>query len=150
VRFALTSAVLGLSTTSVTLLVAGIVESGVATARAQVATLMLPLAVVSGLKLLTDAEILMHLRERGLGELKRTALLLCGELRQPAALRFGLGALGTLLALALSSGAPTIGTVGMLVFVLTVWGCLLASELLERVLFFRAVSAPKMPGAIGP
>jgi hypothetical protein len=36
------------------------------------------------------------------------------------------------------------------VFVLTVWGTLLASELLERVLFFRAVSAPKMPGAIGP
>jgi hypothetical protein len=111
---------------------------------------MLPLAVVSALKLLTDAQIFLHLRTRGLGELKRTALLLVGELRQTAALRFVLGALGTGLSLALSSGAPTIGTVGMLVFVLTVWGTLLASELLERVLFFRAVSAPKMPGAIGP
>jgi formate dehydrogenase iron-sulfur subunit len=150
VRFALTSAVLGLATTSVTLLVTGFIESGVAAARSQVATLMLPLAIVSALKLLTDAEIFMHLRERGLGELKRTASLLVGELRQPAALRFVLGALGTLLSLALSSGAPTIGTIGMLVFVLTVWGCLLAGELLERVLFFRAVSAPKMPGAVGP
>jgi formate dehydrogenase iron-sulfur subunit len=150
VRFALTSAVLGLATTSVTLLVAGVVESGVQAAREQVSTLMLPLAIVSTLKLLTDAQILVHLRERGLGELKRTALLMVGELRQPTALRFGLGALGTVLALALSSGAPTIGTVGMLVFVLSVWGTLLAGELLERVLFFRAVSAPKMPGAIGP
>jgi DMSO reductase anchor subunit len=150
VRFALTSAVLGLATTSVTLLIAGVVESGVQAAREQVSTLMLPLAVVSGLKLLTDAQIFAHLRKRGLGELKRTALLMVGELRQHTALRFGLGALGTVLALALSSGAPTIGTVGMLVFVLTVWGTLLAGELLERVLFFRAVSAPKMPGAVGP
>lgn len=150
VRFFLTSVVLGLATTSVTLFIAGFVESGMDTARAQVTSLMLPLALAAGLKLLTDAEILMHLRERGLGELKRTALLLVGELRQPAVLRFALGALGTGLSLALSSGAPTIGTVGMLLFVLTVWGSLLASELLERVLFFRAVSAPKMPGAIGP
>jgi Fe-S-cluster-containing dehydrogenase component/DMSO reductase anchor subunit len=150
VRFTLTAAVLGLATTSVTLLVAGFVESGVEAARAQVSTLMLPLAIVAGLKLLTDAEILMHLRERGLGELKRTALLMVGELRQPTALRFVLGALGAGLALALSSGAPTVGTLGMLVFVLAVWGSLLASELLERVLFFRAVSAPKMPGAVGP
>jgi formate dehydrogenase iron-sulfur subunit len=150
VRFALTSAVLGLATTSVTLLIAGVVESGVQAARDQVSTLMLPLAIVSTLKLLTDAQIFVHLRERGLGELRRTALLMVGELRQPTALRFGLGALGTVLALALSSGAPTIGTVGMLVFVLTVWGTLLAGELLERVLFFRAVSAPKMPGAVGP
>jgi formate dehydrogenase iron-sulfur subunit len=150
VRFALTSAVLGLATTSVTLLVAGFFENGMDAARDQVSTLMLPLAIAGALKLLTDAEILLHLRERGLGELKRTALLLVGELRQPTALRFFLGTLGTVLALALSSGARTVGTMGMLVFVLVVWGTLLASELLERVLFFRAVSAPKMPGAIGP
>jgi DMSO reductase anchor subunit len=38
---------------------------------------------------------------------------------------------------------------GQLVFLISSALLLFAGELLERMLFFKALSAPKMPGAIG-
>jgi DMSO reductase anchor subunit len=148
-RFALTAAVLGLSTTSVTLLVAGFLDDSIGNARLAAMSLLTPLALVSVVKLASDAVILLHLRDRGLGELKRTARLLIGELRRPAAARAVLGAFGAGLAYVLST-AHGVPATDLLVWLLVIWGALFAGEVLERMLFFRALSAPKMPGAVGP
>jgi Fe-S-cluster-containing dehydrogenase component/DMSO reductase anchor subunit len=94
VRFAGTSVVLGLSTTSVTLFLSGLFAGDGEWAWAASKSLMLPLSLLTLLKLGTDASILLHLSARGLGELKRTATLLVGELRAQAAARAVLGALG--------------------------------------------------------
>ena len=148
VRFALTSCVLGLSTASLTVLGAGLIGGNFALAERTLASLSEPLVVFSLLKLGSDAQILVHARERGLSELKRTALLLLGELRSLAELRFGLGALGSALTFVAAQG-PGLGRSGWLALVGASWLCLLTGELCERTLFFRAVSAPKMPGAVG-
>jgi formate dehydrogenase iron-sulfur subunit len=148
-RFVLTSTVLGIATTCVTLLAAGIFEHKLEAVRPMVVWLARYLAVLSLLKLGLDAEILLHLRERGLGELKRTALLIVGELRAQAALRLGFGLLGALFAYVLSRGA-SFDAPALLFPAVLAWGSLLGGELFERTLFFRALSVPKMPGAIGP
>jgi formate dehydrogenase iron-sulfur subunit len=148
-RFVLTAAVLGVATTCVTFLVAGMFEHKFSAVKDVVAWLSSYLALLAAVKLVLDVEILVHLRERGLGELKRTALLLVGELRGQAALRLGFGALGVVFAYALSRG-PELGPPGFFLLALLTWACLLGGELFERTLFFRALSVPKMPGAIGP
>jgi hypothetical protein len=145
----LTAAVLGLATTILGILVSGVLDGSWETARAAAASLALPLVAAALLKLTLDAEIFLHLNARGLGELKRTAVLLVGELRKHSAARFGLGLLAVALALALTSSlAVSMG--GTIALALASWALFLAGEGLERVLFFRAVSAPKMPGAVGP
>jgi len=141
--------VLGLATTSVTLLVGGFFDHAMSGARVASMSLMLPLGWVAVLKLATDAAILFHLRARGLGELKRTASLLVGELRGPARSRAALGAFGAAVAFLLPS-QPALGTTALLIWLLVALGSLVGGEILERTLFFRALSAPKMPGAIGP
>ena len=148
-RFALTAALLGLSTTSVSLLISGFFERNFENARAAAASLSPALIAVVLLKLATDLEILVHLRERGLGELKRSALLLIGELRPVFALRVALSLAGIFLAL-LAAGTASLEPGAVFTLWLLSFGCLLGSELFERSLFFRAASAPKMPGAIGP
>jgi Fe-S-cluster-containing dehydrogenase component/DMSO reductase anchor subunit len=148
-RFFLTAAVLGVATTSVALTLASLFESRDSAARATAFGLFTPLAVLAALKLAFDAEILLHLKDRGLGELRRTALLLVGELRPYAFARFALGALATLV-LVLGALAPGMGLEGQLGVAVCAWSLLIAGEICERLLFFSAQSAPKMPGAIGP
>lgn len=148
-RFVLTAALLGLSTTSVSLLISGFFEDNFDGARAAAASLAPALVIVTLIKLASDLEILAHLRERGLGELKRSAMLLIGELRPVFALRVALGIAGALLAW-LAARTPQLQPAALFTLWLFSFGCLLASELFERSLFFRAASAPKMPGAIGP
>ncbi|HEX6765952.1 MAG TPA: DmsC/YnfH family molybdoenzyme membrane anchor subunit, partial [Polyangiaceae bacterium] len=148
-RFVLTSAVLGLATTVVSVLVYGFVDGGFDAARAAATSLLMPLAVIGSLKLAADAEIFLHLRSRGLGELKRTALLLVGELKKFAASRFALGIVALGLVWILLRGAAT-APEAMLGLALASWALFVGGEGLERMLFFRALSAPKMPGAVGP
>ncbi len=148
-RFVSTGAVLGLSTTIVTLCVLGLLGAVPHAAVGAAQALLGPLFWFALVKLLTDAEILLHLRERGLGELRRTALLLVGELRAPATARLVLGALGVLVVLGTwRADEPSSGE--LVVLSLAAWVFLLGGETFERVLFFRALSAPKMPGAVGP
>jgi DMSO reductase anchor subunit len=148
-RFVLTSALLGLATTTIGVLLAGTLDGRWEAARAAAASLVVPLVATAGVKLVVDAEIFVHLRARGLGELKRTAVLLVGELRKYSAARFGFGALAVVLVLVLArSGGigPELG----LGLAFAAWALFLLGEGLERMLFFRASSAPKMPGAVGP
>jgi DMSO reductase anchor subunit len=148
-RFVLTSALLGLSTTTISVLASGLLDDQWTAARVAAGSLSTPLVATALLKLVFDAEIFLHLRARGLGELKRTALLLVGELRQITAARFGLGLLAVLLALVVAR-TESLRPYGTLGFALASWALFLVGEGLERMLFFRALSAPKMPGAVGP
>jgi DMSO reductase anchor subunit len=148
-RFVLTSALLGLATTTVGVLLSGLLDDQWGAARVAAGSLVGPLLATALLKLVLDAEIFLHLRARGLGELKRTALLLVGELKTVTAARFGLGVVAALLALVVGR-SPELGPLETLALALASWALFLAGEGLERMLFFRALSAPKMPGAVGP
>lgn len=107
------------------------------------------LAAATGLvltgKVLAEAGILTHLTDKQQGPLKRTALLIIGELRRVALGRVALGALGAAVLL-LAARGPRSGA-AMAAAVLGL-GLLTVAELLERSLFFTALSAPRMPGGL--
>jgi hypothetical protein len=103
-------------------------------------------------KLAFEALIFLALFRRQPTPLKRTALLMTGELRKVTALRFVCGAIGGVLlpaALLIEDRVTTSGypTALFAVVALSMVALLLAGELLERYLFFTAVVAPKMPGS---
>ena len=107
------------------------------------------LMALTGFKLLGEATVLLHGYDRKLGELKRTALLLRGQLLKHFVARLGVGAVGgILLPLLLTASMAQLSAPGQLVFLASSAAALLFGELLERMLFFKALSAPKMPGAI--
>ncbi len=108
------------------------------------------LAAVS-LKLTLEVAILGWLRARTFTPLRRTAILMTGDLGRVTAGRFACGVVGGLALPALllawcsqAGGTTSTAMVAMLVIVLALN---FAGELLERYLFFAAVVAPKMPGA---
>lgn len=152
-RFLTTTAVLG---TSLTLLVF------TAAARAGEPV---PGYIVSGLngaliafavfKLLHELSIFSHLRLSQASDLKRTALLMRGELAPLTQLRFLFGAVGGIvlplwLSVFIEPAAAALA-LGTLPLVITAVGalCLTAGEFVERSLFFMAAASPKMPGAVG-
>jgi DMSO reductase anchor subunit len=107
------------------------------------------LAVLTLIKLAGEASVFFHLRDRQQGDLKRTALLLWGDLRTLIQFRFVLGVLGGMLLplglltnLAPASFGPAF--VGSFLSLL----CLLAGDYIERTTFFSALSAPRMPGGL--
>ncbi len=101
-------------------------------------------------KLAYEAGIFIHLFDKQQGDLKRTALLMKGELRETTGWRFAAGTLGGVaLPGVLLLATPNPATGGALLLVSLSFVLLVAGELLERVLFFTAVSAPRMPGAVG-
>ncbi len=100
-------------------------------------------------KLGVDALVLSHLRERKQTALKRTALLLTGELSRTAMRRGLFGFVGgvawpAFLVFGRVNFHPSvlIAAVGLSLFVA------LLGEFVERGLFFTAAVAPKMPGAL--
>jgi formate dehydrogenase iron-sulfur subunit len=108
---------------------------------------------LSLIKLTWEASIFRHLWSTRMSPLKRSALLMTGDLSNATLARFALGALGgailpTMLAgdaAVLSDGAGLVQFVVLTAFIFT--ACL-AGELLERYLFFAACAAPQMPGGI--
>ncbi len=148
-KFFLTAGVLGTATTSLSYAAAGLWLGAADSLESNVRLLSWLLMALTAFKLLGEATVLLHLFDRKLGDLKRTALLLRGQLVKEFAARLGLGALGgLLLPLLLTSAQAQLSSVGQLVFLLLSAGLLLLGELLERMLFFKALSAPKMPGAV--
>ncbi len=111
------------------------------------------LVVAVAVKLLLECVVFTHLRDRQHSPLKRTALLMTGELGLTTIQRYFFGIVGGILLpgllaieMWLTAGAGFhplfIGiVVGLSIAVL------LLGELLERYLFFTAVVAPKMPGS---
>jgi Fe-S-cluster-containing dehydrogenase component/DMSO reductase anchor subunit len=146
-RFFSTVALLGLATTVVTTLAFG---GGGPAERATVVALAHVLAIATGTKLLWEAALFVHLRDKQLGSLRRTALLMKGPLRREAGARFGLAFAGGVLApLIIGALVGGDGSVAAAVTVAALGSvALVAAELLERALFFRAAAPPRMPGGL--
>ncbi len=141
-RFLGTTAILG---TAVVVLVTGLSVGSLPR------VLLVLLVIVSISKLVPDLAVLLHLRDRQHGPLRRVAMLMTTELRAHTSFRFILAALGGVVipAILLATGPPgthvplsPVGPVFCFVF------CVLG-ELLERHLFFTAAPAPRMPGVAG-
>ena len=149
-KFFLTAGVLGAATTSLTYGAAAVWLGRCAHVQGTIVQLSWLLVALSTFKLLGEATVLFHLYDRKLGELKRTALLLRGQLVKGLLARFAVGVLGGVLApLMLVGSIDQLSDTAKLSFLSVSFGAVLAGELLERMLFFKALSAPKMPGAIG-
>lgn len=149
VKFYMTAAILGLGTTLAIFVTVSALGAELASRAAIVRTCAEALAAAVAVKLLVELSVFASLHDKQLGELKRTALLLKGPLQGWLWSRVALGLLGGIavpLALPGLASSPGACAAAALFSV----AALIAGELLERALFFRAVSAPKMPGAVGP
>jgi DMSO reductase anchor subunit len=155
-KFLLTAGLLGIPAALLIWLVAATVTPGLSVAGTMAAwggPLCAGLAGLTALKLLTEASVLLFLAARRFTPLKRTALLLTGELGPLSLQRFAMGlAGGVLLPLTLAvadweARAPPLAPAFVLCAVALSLVLLLVGELLERYSFFAAVVAPKMPGA---
>lgn len=153
-KFLLTAALLG---TPVALLVRLAASAGTTHARdASVALAHLRLAfwillACAAIKLTMEAAIFCWLRARTLTPLRRTAILMTGDLARATAIRFACGAVGGLalpaaLLMFVAHRSDTSSFAVALAMALLL-ALNFAGEMLERYLFFAAVVAPKMPGA---
>lgn len=141
-KFFMTTIVLGLGLAAVTSAWRG---------DAHVARIAAGWAVAAALlKLIGEASVFLHLHDRTRSDLKRSALLLTGTLARAARWRVGLALSGVavlLVTIALSTPAPADAfALGMLTLAAAL--LLTAGEVLERVLFFRALSSSRMPGSL--
>ena len=99
------------------------------------------------LKLVFEGRSLTHASDRRATALKRMAVIMRGELRQVTLLRFALLILGGL-ALPAALDSKLVPAAGTTIVTLLVLFMLLAGELAERYLFFRAAPASRMPGGL--
>jgi formate dehydrogenase iron-sulfur subunit len=144
-KFLMTTVVLGLATMRVSFSAGVALLHDAAAARA-VAPVMEAsarlLAPATLLKLAGELLSLRHLRARRLTALKRSALLMTGDLKSYTLGRVAAGLAGGV-ALPLLGRGSISSTPAAAAFVLLVIG-----ELLERTLFFAAASSPGMPGGV--
>lgn len=149
-KFFGTALVLGIATTAAVTAVSGLTHPQLGPTLSHALELLLKAVALSMfVKLTHELSLLLHLRDKQQHDLKRSALLIAHDLKKPAVLRLTCGvAFGILLPLigliALDPGGPDLR-----MFVLTLVSLvgIVCGELLERSLFFAAVSAPRMPGA---
>jgi DMSO reductase anchor subunit len=110
------------------------------------------LIVSSSIKLVAESAVFCWLGSRRFTAMRRTALLMTGDLRRVSLWRYLLGILGGVLMPCWIIGTypSTVETFSspqtVIVAALTLAVCFVG-ELLERYMFFAAVVAPKMPGA---
>ncbi|MBM4076787.1 MAG: molybdopterin oxidoreductase, partial [Planctomycetes bacterium] len=154
VRFCLSSALLGSATTWLSFLLLDLFINRNAAGPLVTAVgpeLTRAVILFGTAKLLTDASLLRHLFGRRMTSLKRSALLVAGKLSTPAMARVALGVLGSVMMPCLLLGqldqSTELGTnpIAVTSIIMTWIGCL-GGELMERYLFFAAVSSPRMPG----
>ncbi|HVX09998.1 MAG TPA: DmsC/YnfH family molybdoenzyme membrane anchor subunit [Pirellulales bacterium] len=155
-KFFLSTATLGAATAlSTSLLTAACLESvgprEVMAAYGQ--PLCAALAASMAIKLSLESTVFRHLRRKQASPLRRSAVLMAGELAAVTKSRFICGFVGgialpmTLVRVDAPSGESNGLLVGLVAVVLFL-ACL-AGELLERYLFFAAVAPPRMPGGVG-
>lgn len=156
IRFALTAAWLGTATfwlAALALAAASPTATTIGFAQQSGRRLCAALLAVAATKLLWEAALARHLLSRNMTSLRRSALLVTGELANVALARFALGLLGGVVMPAfqlshfLSAGSPW-QPARMLIFGSVMFAACLAGELLERYLFFAAVAGPRMPGGV--
>jgi formate dehydrogenase iron-sulfur subunit len=155
-RFALTCAILGVAAIWLSILASTLWAPSLplfALAHECGPTLCRTLVTLVVAKLMFELALFRHLSFRKMTPLKRSALLMTGDLSNATLARFALGVLGgVILPLLLVGEAATLsGGSGLVQFVVLtglLFATCLAGELLERYLFFRACAAPQMPGGI--
>lgn len=149
-RFLGTTVVLGVATALLSTFAATQQAGQLGDATLGLAQLFGPaLAVATALKLLSEAAILVHLRDRQYGELKRSAVLLTRELGKLGMVRFGCAAVGgIILPLGFLARVETGDGLAAVVVSAVCLVLLAAGELLERMTYFAALSAPRMPGGL--
>jgi Fe-S-cluster-containing dehydrogenase component/DMSO reductase anchor subunit len=158
-KFGLTSVVLGAATVlAISVVWSAALGSGITPAFVETGAhrvLSLTLIAAAGLKLLAEAAVFRHLRDRHHSVGKRLALLMKGDLARVATARFLCGALGGLLLPALGIGLRAVSVSGrpfplapLTVVAVAGFVLALAGELCERYLFFAAAPASKMPGGV--
>jgi Fe-S-cluster-containing dehydrogenase component/DMSO reductase anchor subunit len=156
VRFALTSALLGVAAVWLSILAATLAapsEATIAWVRHHGSMLSWTLVALAAAKLAWEGAAFRHLWLRKMTPLKRSALLMTGDLSNVTLARFALGLLGgvilpTMLAADATTPSHDIGLVQFVVITGLLFAACLAGELLERYLFFAACAAPQMPGDI--
>lgn len=150
-KFLLTCAVLGIPMAILSAQVAAYTIAAVSPLDVwqQVARpLWLALAIAMGVKLLAEVSVFGALVESRITALKRTALLMSGELARATFGRFAAGMLGGIvLPAALLTATPELSSATSLAITAVSLALVFAGEMLERYLFFAAVVAPKMPGS---
>jgi formate dehydrogenase iron-sulfur subunit len=154
-RFTLTSAVLGVAAVWLSILASTV--SGTSVELAKVVdecgpALCRALVLLSLVKLASEAAIFRHLLFHRMTPLRRSAMLMTGDLSSVTLARFALGILGGVVmpALLANQGSDS-GGAGQIQFVIltgVLFAACVAGELLERYMFFAACAAPQMPGGI--
>jgi len=153
-RFLLTTVLLGLSAALFTTVVETlfVATSGAVGPVSVVARILFPLLIVAvALKLAFEASVFAHLQSKQLTPMKRSALLMTGDLATAVKWRFALGIAGGIVWPAVWLWIDRHGATGAILSQAVIIGqfaALLAGELLERYLFFTAVVAPRMPGGL--
>jgi Fe-S-cluster-containing dehydrogenase component/DMSO reductase anchor subunit len=154
VRFGLTTLLLGQATPLLTMLVGADFAGGDAAdgvVRSLTACLFPGIVVTAAGKLIFESSLLAHLRSKQMSPMKRSALLMTGELARGTMWRFTLGIAGGILLPAIWIGRHDPSAPAPLLLHLVIIGqfvALLAGELFERYLFFSAVVASHMPGGL--
>lgn len=158
VRFLASTILLGLSATLFAGLLATAVTPTLSIAEFLASSgrgLCAALAVTTAAKLVFEGAVFRHLRfarrSRRRTPLQETALLMAGELANLTAARFLLGGIGgVLVPLLFAAGAIRAADplpLGVAISLVSAFS--LAGEVYERRLFFRAATAPRMPGLPG-
>lgn len=107
------------------------------------------IACATLVKMLFEASVFVHLRDKQHGDLRRSAILLKGELGKVTGLRFLSAFLGGVVTpLAVLQGLLPEQEVLAFVASLVSLSLLVTGELIERSTFFTAMSAPRMPGSL--
>ncbi|QDT21203.1 DmsC/YnfH family molybdoenzyme membrane anchor subunit [Gimesia chilikensis] len=152
-KFVLTAALLGIASTWVVIFALNLTVNSAATnlLLAQAGPILSKaLIVTTVLKLGFETSIFRYLLRRQNSPLKRSALLMSGELSSVTLARFACGILGGILMplFLLNQQTQPVQNLTLFLIVSILFIACLAGELLERYLFFSAVAAPRMPGVI--
>ena len=150
VKFFMTIGILGIATIVWTTIIffQGNKEFTFAVVPLPMRVLCVVLSIMTAIKLLVDSGIFLHLYERELTSLKKTALLMTGPFRSIVVWRFVCGFAGGILLPILWLHSSAEREFFQILWLSTgILSLSLLGEFLERYLFFRAVVPLKMPGA---
>ena len=151
-KFLLTSVILGVAATWLTLLILSTTANSAAASELLAETgsaLCQTLIIATLTKLSFEGGLFRHLFQKRNSPLKRSARLMAGELSNTVLARFACGLLGGIvMPLFLMTSESVIGDGSLLTIVTMLFTACVCGELLERYLFFAAVSAPRMPGGL--
>ncbi|MCA9017343.1 MAG: dimethyl sulfoxide reductase anchor subunit, partial [Planctomycetaceae bacterium] len=153
IKFSLTAVLLGIASTWLTIFILNLTDNSPESNRLMAEAgpvLSKALIITTLLKLSFEASIFRYLLRRQNSPLKRSALLMSGELSNVTLARFACGILGGILmpAFLLNHQTQPLHNVTLLIIVSILFIACLMGEFLERTLYFSAVAAPRMPGVL--